>query len=128
MDRLSVLHSFPLLYTNPLTFPMPEVSPDSEARESKILSSYWRRNLLLMSILLLIWAFAGLGCGILFADTLNQYYLPGTGYPLGFWFAQQGSIIVFVFLILIYALTMNRLDRTHMAERKRLREEEEVSR
>ncbi len=81
-----------------------------------------------MSILLLIWAFAGLGCGILFADTLNQYYLPGTGYPLGFWFAQQGSIIVFVFLILIYALTMNRLDRTHMAERKRLREEEEVSR
>ena len=71
-----------------------------------------------MAVLLVIWASVGLGCGILFADTLNQYTLPGTGYPLGFWFAQQGSIVTFVLLILIYALLMNRLDHLHHAERK----------
>ena len=63
-----------------------------------------------MGILLCVWAFAGLGCGILWADWLNQWNLFGTGYPLGFWFAQQGSIIVFVLLILVYCLLMNRLD------------------
>jgi len=67
--------------------------------------------------LLMLWAAAGLGCGILFADKLNEYTLPGTGYPLGFWFAQQGSIIVFVILVLVYALAMNRLDRLHMKQR-----------
>ena len=65
----------------------------------------------------MLWAAAGLGCGILFADKLNEYTLPGTGYPLGFWFAQQGSIIVFVILVLVYALAMNRLDRLHMKQR-----------
>lgn len=80
------------------------------------LKSYWRKNLLLMGVLLLVWAFAGLGCGILFADTLNEYKLPGTGYPLGFWFAHQGSIIIFVAVILIYALWMNRIDRIHHEE------------
>ncbi len=66
-----------------------------------------------MSILLAIWLFVGLGCGILFADTLNQFTLPGTAYPLGFWFAQQGSIIIFVFLILVYCVVMNRIDRDY---------------
>jgi putative solute:sodium symporter small subunit len=65
-----------------------------------------------MIVLLAVWALAGLGCGILWADVLNQWNLPGTGYPLGFWFAHQGSILVFVVLILIYALAMDRLDRT----------------
>lgn len=77
------------------------------------LKRYWRSNLIIMSVLLLAWASVSLGCGILFADTLNEYKLPGTGYPLGFWFAQQGSIIAFVFIVLIYALIMNRLDRKH---------------
>lgn len=72
---------------------------------------YWRVNLQLMCSLLLLWAVAGLGCGVLWADYLNQWNLPGTGYPLGFWFAHQGSIIVFVGLILIYAIAMNILDR-----------------
>ncbi len=92
----------------------PEVLESAEARAS--LKRYWRSNLTLMFILLLVWAFAGLGCGILWADWLNGYYLPGTGYPLGFWFAQQGSILVFVVLILIYALAMNRLDKRHREE------------
>jgi putative solute:sodium symporter small subunit len=89
-------------------------------REQEILRSYWRGNLRLMAVLLIIWAAVGLGCGILFADVLNQYKLPGTGYPLGFWFAQQGSIVTFVVLILIYALMMNRLDRIHHEERAKL--------
>ena len=93
---------------------------DIAARESAILQSYWRGNLRLMAVLLVIWAAAGLGCGVLFADVLNQWELPGTGYPLGFWFAQQGSIIVFVLLILIYAVLMNRLDRKHHREREAL--------
>jgi len=92
-------------------------SPTNADRESRILRSYWRRNLILMMVLLSIWAGVSLGCGILFADTLNRFHLPGTGYPLGFWFAQQGSIATFVVLILIYALAMNRLDRIHLAER-----------
>ena len=59
--------------------------------------------------LLIVWAIVGLGCGVLLADVLNQ--LTFLGFPLGFWFAQQGAIITFVVLILIYALTMARLDR-----------------
>jgi putative solute:sodium symporter small subunit len=89
-------------------------------KESAILARYWRGNLRLMAILLLIWALAGPVCGILIADYLNQFTLPGTGYPLGFWFAQQGSIVVFVLLILVYALLMNRHDRKHHDEREAL--------
>ena len=63
-----------------------------------------------MSVLLVVWFLAGLGFGVLFVESLNQFTLPGTSFPLGFWFAQQGSIIVFVFLILIYCLAMNRID------------------
>ena len=70
-----------------------------------------------MAALLCLWAFVGLGCGILFADWLNQFKLPFTGFPLGFWFAQQGSIVVFVICILIYCLAMNRLDAKHHQER-----------
>ncbi len=69
--------------------------------------------------LLLVWAFVGLGCGVLFADWLNQFHLGG--FPLGFWFAQQGSILVFVLLILVYALAMRALDRRHHEELEALR-------
>jgi len=69
-----------------------------------------------MGILLLVWAFLGLGCGILFADILNQYNLPGTGFPLGFWFAQQGSIVGFVLVVLAYCVIMNRVDAAHHRE------------
>lgn len=82
---------------------------------------YWRKNLRLMVLLLCIWAFAGLGCGVLLADFLNQWNLPGTGYPLGFWFAQQGSILVFVTLILVYAVAMNRIDRKLKRDLARLK-------
>jgi putative solute:sodium symporter small subunit len=71
---------------------------------------YWRRNLRYLAILLFIWATVSFGCGIIFADALNQFRIPGTGFPLGFWFAQQGSIYVFCLLILVYVRLMNRLD------------------
>lgn len=80
---------------------------------SGALKSYWRRNVRIMIGLLAIWAAAGLGAGVLIADRLNAYTLPGTGFPLGFWFAHQGSIVAFVVLILVYCLLMNRLDAQH---------------
>jgi putative solute:sodium symporter small subunit len=85
------------------------------------LERYWRANLRIMVTLLLIWASVSFGCGILFADWLNQFRLPLTGFPLGFWFAQQGAIVVFVLCILVYCLLMNRLDRRHHAELERLK-------
>lgn len=69
---------------------------------------YWRQNLRYLIILLSIWFAASFGCGILFVDYLNQFRIGGA--PLGFWFAQQGSIYVFVLLIAAYVLLMNRLD------------------
>ena len=86
-------------------------------------SRYWRTNLLVMGVLLSVWAAVGLGCGILFADALNAYRLGGI--PLGFWFAQQGSIAVFVVLVLVYAVVMNAMDRRY---RSRVRREQETVR
>jgi putative solute:sodium symporter small subunit len=91
---------------------------DDDARRRA--SAYWRRNLLYVGILLGIWFLVSFGAGILFADTLNAFRVPGTGFPLGFWFAQQGSIYVFVILIFIYVFLMNRLDRKHGVEEDRL--------
>jgi putative solute:sodium symporter small subunit len=62
-----------------------------------------------MAILLSIWFAVSFGCGILFVEQLNEFTL--FDYPLGFWFAQQGSIYTFVVLILVYALRMDRLDK-----------------
>ncbi len=73
--------------------------------------AYWRRNLRYLGGLLAIWALASFGAGIVFADALDTIRIPGTGFPLGFWFAQQGSIYVFVVLIFAYVFLMNRLDR-----------------
>jgi putative solute:sodium symporter small subunit len=93
------------------------------AAKEELLRRYWRANIRITLILLAIWAVAGLGCGVLLADWLNQYKLPGTGFPLGFWFAQQGSIIVFVILILVYCVLLNRLDARHHAQLEQLRKE-----
>ncbi|MEJ2383827.1 MAG: DUF4212 domain-containing protein [Xanthomonadales bacterium] len=70
---------------------------------------YWRRNLRLVSICLAIWFLVSYVFGILLVDTLNSISIGG--YELGFWFAQQGSIYVFVVLIFFYAWRMNKLDR-----------------
>jgi putative solute:sodium symporter small subunit len=88
------------------------------------LGRYWTQNLRLMAVLLIGWATAGLGCGVLFADRLNDSGIRLGGFPLGFWFAQQGSIIVFILLILVYAIAMNRLDARHHRDRVAAREQE----
>jgi putative solute:sodium symporter small subunit len=74
-------------------------------------SAYWQANLRLMAILLAIWFIVSYGAGILFVDFLDKFHF--AGFPLGFWFAQQGSIYVFVILIFVYVLRMNKLDREH---------------
>jgi len=75
---------------------------------------YWRKNILYLRILLTIWFICSFGFGILLAKKLNEFYLGG--FPLGFWFAQQGSIYIFVILIFIYVYLMNKLDKKHNLE------------
>lgn len=72
-------------------------------------SAYWRANLKILALLLAIWAFCGFFLSIVFVDRLNEIKLGG--FPLGFWFAQQGSIYVFILLILVYVVLMERLDK-----------------
>lgn len=81
--------------------------------------AYWRANVRLVLILLAIWFAVSFGAGILFVDTLDRLVLPGTGVPLGFWFAQQGSIYVFVVLIFVYVALMNRMDRRFGVDEER---------
>ena len=77
----------------------------------KNLQEYWQKNLRLLGILLAIWFLVSYGFGIIFADWLNQFKIGG--YKLGFWFAQQGAIYVFVALIFIYVNRMNKLDKEY---------------
>ncbi|MCH7678530.1 DUF4212 domain-containing protein [candidate division KSB1 bacterium] len=73
------------------------------------LKAYWRMNLTYVGILLIIWFTVSYGFSILFVNQLDQVRF--AGFKLGFWFAQQGSIYVFVLLIFVYVFLMNRLDR-----------------
>ncbi|MDN3493032.1 DUF4212 domain-containing protein [Winogradskyella bathintestinalis] len=72
---------------------------------------YWRANIKYVLILLSIWFAVSYGAGILFKDALNTIKLGG--FKLGFWFAQQGSMYVFVVLIFVYVKLMNNLDKKH---------------
>ncbi len=74
------------------------------------LKLYWRENIKLVCGLLVIWFAVSFGAGILFVDILNKVQLGGV--PLGFWFAQQGSILVFVVLIFVY------VGRVHVIEKR----------
>lgn len=75
------------------------------------MSAYWKANLRILASLLAIWFVVSYGFGILLADWLDQFRV--AGFKLGFFFAQQGSIYVFVVLIFVYVRLMNRLDREH---------------
>ncbi len=77
--------------------------------EKEELEAYWRANLKYVGILLAIWFTVSFGFGILLVEPLNSIRLGG--FKLGFWFAQQGSIYIFVVLIFVYVWLMNRLDR-----------------
>ena len=73
--------------------------------------TYWNDSLKLVGKLLSFWFIVSFGCGILFKDFLDQYSIGGA--PFGFWMAQQGSIICFVVLLLVYAHQMNKLDEKY---------------
>jgi putative solute:sodium symporter small subunit len=81
------------------------------AVDEKDRQAYWRSNLTLMAVLLSIWALVSFGAGIFFADALNEIEI--IGFPLGFWFANQGSILVFLALIAIYVWRMDKLDEKY---------------
>jgi putative solute:sodium symporter small subunit len=80
---------------------------DSQERRRQ----YWQANRRLIGVLLTVWAAVSYGCGIVFVEPLNLFSIGHL--PLGFWFAQQGSIYVFVVLIFVYAFGMDRLDRKY---------------
>ena len=79
--------------------------------EEKDLKGYWKKNLTYLGILLSIWFIASYGFGIFLAPWLDEISLGG--FKLGFWFAQQGSIYVFVILIFVYVSLMNKLDNEY---------------
>ncbi len=80
------------------------MTPDQQA-------AYWRTNLTYIGVLLAIWAAVSYGASILLADLLDQVRV--LGFPLGFWFATQGSLVTFVVLVFVYVKLMNDLDRKY---------------
>jgi len=72
-------------------------------------TAYWRTNIRIVIALLSIWFFVSYVLGILAVDWLNQFSLGG--FPLGFWFAQQGSIYLFIVLVIVYAVWMEKVDK-----------------
>ena len=89
---------------------MADSGKDHDIPEGRF-KAYWRENLTLMAILLAIWALVSFGAGILFRDALDSFSIGGA--PLGFWFAQQGAIYVFVILIFVYSALMHRIERKY---------------
>jgi putative solute:sodium symporter small subunit len=79
--------------------------------ENQKMDAYWRKNLAYIAVLLSIWFAVSCVFGLLAADTLDHFRLGG--FKLGFWFANQGSEIIFVLLIVVYVQLMNRLDRKY---------------
>lgn len=76
--------------------------------------AYWSATLRLLTGILIVWAVVAYGLAILFAPALNNFHLGG--YPLGFWFGQQGSIYIFIGLIFYYAKKMGEIDRQFNVE------------
>jgi putative solute:sodium symporter small subunit len=73
--------------------------------------AYWSATLRLLTGILIVWAVVSYGAAIVFAPLLNNFHLGG--YPLGFWFGQQGSIYIFIALIFFYAKKMGEIDRKY---------------
>jgi putative solute:sodium symporter small subunit len=87
----------------------PKTAEDVSREVEEKAQAYWRKNISLILVLLSIWALVSYVCGILLAVPLQDVTIGNL--PFGFWFAQQGSIVTFMVLILIYAVTMDRIDR-----------------
>ena len=80
-----------------------------QKKQNNPIDSYWQANIRLVLGLLFIWFLVSFGCGILFVDFLDQFHF--FGFKLGFWFAQQGSIFVFVILIFVYINRIKKLEQ-----------------
>lgn len=87
------------------------MSPDHTKEPIPNPKAYWQATKRLTIILLVIWFMVSYGAGILFRDWLDQFHIGGA--PLGFWFAQNGAIYVFVALIFYYCWAMNRLEKKY---------------
>lgn len=85
---------------------MSEESPNAASA-----GAYWKENIRLLITLMVIWFAVSFGAGILFRDFLDQFMIGG--FPLGFWFAQQGSIYVFIALIFYYTAKMKAIERKY---------------
>lgn len=79
--------------------------------KNELARAYWKENLRYLLVLLVIWFSVSFGAGILFKEALDAFTIGG--FRVGFWFAQQGSIYVFVVLIFVYVRLMNRLDKKY---------------
>ena len=86
---------------------MPEEAESDAGKD--VARQYWRANIELLTKLLAVWFAVSFGAGILFVDDLNAFEF--FGFKLGFWFAQQGSIFVFVILIFVYSARMQALEK-----------------
>lgn len=91
--------------------PPPPSRHNTEVLSEARIARYWRANLRLLGALLAIWFVVSFGFGILLAAPLNDIRF--FGFPLGFWWAQQGAIFVFIALIFVYAAAMRRIERAH---------------
>ena len=86
-------------------------APDPAGDTSDEEKAYWSQNLRLLCTLMVIWFVVSFGAGIIFRDFLDQFAIGG--YPLGFWFAQQGAIYFFILLIVIYNVRMKHIERQY---------------
>jgi putative solute:sodium symporter small subunit len=93
---------------------MSDESPEASEKNGETSaneSAYWSQNVRLLSTLMTIWFVVSFGAGIIFRDFLDQFALGG--YPLGFWFAQQGSIYFFILLNIFYSVRMRQIERQY---------------
>ncbi|MCR8921449.1 DUF4212 domain-containing protein [Dasania sp. GY-MA-18] len=95
----------------PVENPTRPSSHDSDVLSEKNLASYWRANRIVLATLLSVWAIITFGFATLLGPWLDQFHLGG--FPLGFWFSQQGAILAYVALIFIYHCWMLRIERAH---------------
>ncbi len=90
--------------------PMRMAMAETETEKIRQAARYWWAKLWILLGILAIWATVSFGCGILFRDWLDEHMIRVGNAPFGFWMAQQGSILCFVLLLLLYRFLMNRLD------------------
>lgn len=89
---------------------------EQNEQTGKTAAEYWSKNVNLIKMCLVVWFIVSLGCAIIFRPLLSSIEIGGT--DLGFWFAQQGSILFFLAIIFFYAWRMNKLDEEYDVDDK----------